>query len=227
VARPAPIESNRRSLILVIAAALAALSLTGALVAVAGRGGGDEAVGKGGEGGPYRGSEPPATIELPDFELPSYRGELVSSERLRGSVVLLTLLDSQCTEACPILASVVARSIDRLRPAERRDVRAVAVTADPAEDTPASVRRFLRSRRAGGRLDYLLGTERNLRPLWRALQLLPSADTGQDTLHSAPLRIYDRNGVWVATLHAGVDLSEDNLLHDIRYAIAASGDSSR
>lgn len=39
--------------------------------------------------------------------------------------------------------------------------------------------------------------------------------------HSAPLRIYDRSGVWVATLHAGVNLSEENLLHDLRAALAA------
>ncbi|MFN2470984.1 MAG: hypothetical protein ABR583_08350 [Gaiellaceae bacterium] len=106
-------------------------------------------------------------------------------------------------------------------------MRALAVTGDPAEDTPVSVRRFLAARRAEGRLDYLLGEERELRPLWTALKLLPSLDTGQDTLHSAPLRIYDREGVWVATLHAGADLSEENLLHDIRAALAAGGETSR
>lgn len=42
---------------------------------------------------------------------------------------------------------------------------------------------------------YLLGEERELPPLWTTLQLLPSLDTGQDTVHSAPLRIYDRDGV--------------------------------
>lgn len=106
-------------------------------------------------------------------------------------------------------------------------MRAVAVSGDPAEDTPASVRRFLAARRAEGRLDYLVGEERELRPLWSALQVLPSLDTGSDTLHSAPLRIYDRDGVWVATLHADADLSEENLLHDIRSALAAGGDTSR
>jgi len=58
------------------------------------------------------------------------------------------------------------------------------------------------------------------RPIWTALQILPSLDSGQDSLHSAPLRIYDRSGTWVATLHAGADLSEENLLHDIRAALA-------
>jgi cytochrome oxidase Cu insertion factor (SCO1/SenC/PrrC family) len=211
--------------LLVLVAGVAGLLLVaGVAVLVNDRGG--DAAGLGG-GGPYRGSEPPAGIMLPGFELPSYRGGRVSAGELQGRVVLLTLLDSQCTEACPILASVIARSVDRLSEEERAQVRALAITGDPAEDTPASVRRFLAARRAQGRLDYLLGEERELRPLWTALQLLPSLDTGRDTLHSAPLRIYDREGIWVATLHAGADLSEENLLHDIRSALAAGGETSR
>jgi cytochrome oxidase Cu insertion factor (SCO1/SenC/PrrC family) len=106
-------------------------------------------------------------------------------------------------------------------------VRALAITSDPAEDTRASVRSFLRRQRADRRLDYLLGSERDLRPLWDALHVLPSLDTGRDAVHSAPLRIYDRSGVWVATLHAGADLSETNLLHDIRVALAAREENEK
>ena len=170
--------------------------------------------------GRYRGSEPPTRLALPVFELESSRGVLVGSRALKGKVVLLTILDSQCEDACPILASVIARTIDRLTSTERRAVRALGISGDPAEDTPAAVNRFLRKRRAVGGLDYLVGTEARLRPVWNALQILPSLDSGKDNLHSAPLRIYDPAGVWVATLHAGVDLSESNLLHDVRVALA-------
>jgi cytochrome oxidase Cu insertion factor (SCO1/SenC/PrrC family) len=226
LAQPAPAESNRRNVILIVAAAIAGLAIVVVVATIAGRGDGSDGAGVPGEG-PYRGSEPPVRITLPAFDLPSYRGGHVAAGELRGRVVLLTLLDSQCTDACPILASVIARTVDRLGAEERQDVRALAVSGDPAEDTPASVRRFLAAQRAEGRLDYLLGGERELRPLWTALQLLPSIDTGRDTVHSAPLRIYDRDGVWVATLHAGADLSEENLLHDIRYALAARSNTSR
>jgi cytochrome oxidase Cu insertion factor (SCO1/SenC/PrrC family) len=216
-------EPDRRRLALLLAAALISLVLIAAYAGSLARGNQRAAH----DEGPYRGSEPPGRILLPAFDLPSYRGGRVSAGALRGRVVLLTLLDSQCTDACPILASVVARTVDQLTASERAQVRAVAVTGDPVEDTPASVRHFLAARRAQGRLDYLIGEERELRPLWKALHVLPSLDTGQDTLHSAPLRIYARDGVWVATLHAGVDLSEENLLHDIRYALGARGETSR
>jgi cytochrome oxidase Cu insertion factor (SCO1/SenC/PrrC family) len=173
--------------------------------------------------GLFRGSEPPAGIALPDFSLRNYDGRLVNSDELRGRVTLLTFLDSQCRESCPLIAWTVARTLDGLTAAEREDVQAVAITTDPAEDTTASVRGFLVRNRAVGRLLYVGGSqpESELGAVWNEFQVLSSLESGQDTLHSAPLRIYDRRGMWVATLHAGADLKEANLAHDIRVALGS------
>lgn len=171
------------------------------------------------DAGPYRGSEPAAVIRLPGFSLRNHDGRLVRSDELRGKVTLLTFLDSQCTEACPILASQIAQGLDRLSAQERPEVVAVAISTDPTEDTPESVRAFLEKQGALGKLLYLVGPEAEMRALWKRFKILSSHESGQDTLHSAPLRIYDRDLVWVATLHAGVDLSPDNLVHDIRVAL--------
>jgi cytochrome oxidase Cu insertion factor (SCO1/SenC/PrrC family) len=159
--------------------------------------------------------------------LRNYDGRRLASNELRGRTVVLTFLDSQCTETCPILASQIGQTIDGLTATERKEVVAVAISTDPGEDTPASVRAFLEKQPALGKLLYLSGPEPVMRPLWKRFQILSSLESGEDTLHSAPVRIYDRNGVWVATLHAGADLTEDNLLHDIRAALAADGDTSR
>lgn len=138
-------------------------------------------------------------------------------------MTVLTFLDSQCTESCPVMAWTVARAIDGLTRAERKDVEAVAISTDPAEDTTASVRGFLARNPGIGRLWYIGGgePERKLRKVWNAFQILSSLESGHDTLHSAPVRIHDRSGSWVATLHAGADLSEANLAHDIRVALGA------
>ena len=92
--------------------------------------------------GQYRGSEPPAGITIRDFSLRNYDGRPVRSTDLAGRVTLLTFLDSQCTESCPVIAWTVARTIDMLMPAERQEVRAVAISTDPAKDTERSVRTF-------------------------------------------------------------------------------------
>lgn len=174
--------------------------------------------------GPYRGSEPPRGIPMPKFSLRDDAGTVIDSRDLRGKVVLLTFLDSHCTDACPIIASQIAQTLSHLTRAERGQVEAVAISSDPVTDTPAAVHRFLAKQHATGDLHYLGAGQplRRLKPVWRAFQILASAETGQHTLHSAPLRIYDRNGIWVSTLHAGADLTPTNLTHDARTALARS-----
>jgi cytochrome oxidase Cu insertion factor (SCO1/SenC/PrrC family) len=210
-----------------LGAGVAAIFVFGALAAalgIASRGNGDAPDGTAAFDAPsegaYRGSEPPGQIELVDFALRDHNGALVRSSSLRGKVVVLTFLDSQCTESCPVIASQIGRAVDLLSPAERRRMFAVAISTDPKEDTAASVRAFLRGNRALGKLHYAGGgePEAKLRATWKRFKILSSLESGEDTLHSAPVRIYD-GGVWVATLHAGVDLTPVNLAHDIRVAL--------
>jgi len=158
---------------------------------------------------------------MSDFTLRNHDGRPIRSVDLHGRVTVLTFLDSQCTESCPGIAWTVARTLDALTRDERRDVVAVAISTDPAEDTRQSVRRFLARSRAVGRLLYVGGgqPETDLREIWSEFKILSSLESGQDALHSAPVRIYDRSGEWVATLHAAADLTEANLAHDIRVAL--------
>lgn len=167
----------------------------------------------------FRGGPPPEGIHLPDFTLREHSGAVTQRDDLRGKVVLVTFLDTQCAEACPVIAGQIGLALELLSPSERSDVVALAISSDPEEDTAASVRSFLRRHRVAGTLHYLVGTESELRPVWDEFHVLPSVDTGDDEIHSAPVRLFDREGVWVATLHAGVDLTPANLAHDIRVAL--------
>src|SRR5687768_4109625 len=109
----------RRRVVLLACVLLSAGMVMGLVLLAAARGDENAA---GADRGPYRGSEPPGRNLLPEFDLPRYDGGRVVSSDLRGRVVLLTVLDAQCKEACPILASVVARSVDRLTKSERTQV---------------------------------------------------------------------------------------------------------
>jgi cytochrome oxidase Cu insertion factor (SCO1/SenC/PrrC family) len=171
--------------------------------------------------GPYRGSEPPVRIRLPDFALRSYRGGVVRGVDLRRGVVVLTFLDTRCREACPIIAAVVAQAFSGLTAEERRRVRAVAITTNPHDDTPRRIEAFLRRHRATGVLDYLVGSEADLERVWKRFYVLSSLESGDASVHSAPVRLY-REGTWVATQHAGADLSASNLARDVRYALRRS-----
>jgi protein SCO1/2 len=210
-----PVKRGVTAAVLLVIAA----GVVGAALGAGARDDGGEAAPVSGSQGPYRGSEPPGEMRLPRFALRDHTGELMRSDDVRGKVVVLTFLDSQCEDACPVIAREIALTVDALTGAERGAVEAIAISTDPAEDTPASVRRFLGRQRAIGRLRFLDGEERELRRLWSALNVLSSLESGKDDLHSAPVRVYDRRGVWVTTQHPGVDLTPRNLAHDIRVAL--------
>jgi protein SCO1 len=167
----------------------------------------------------YRGSLVPPGIVLGQFELRDYTGVRVSRDHLEGKVVLLTFLESRCEEACPIIASQIARAIERLTREERTLVAAIAISTHPTDDTPASVRAFLRAQRAEGKLDYLIGSEQELRPVWQRFGVLSALDSGDADTHSASVHLYDRSGEWVASLHPGIDLTPANLVHDVGVAL--------
>lgn len=167
----------------------------------------------------YRGTVPPAGIRSPGFQLRSYRGSPVRMRELRGRVVLVTFLDTKCTTMCPIIATMLGEAIRQLPGPVRVKTVAVAISVDPKQDTPKDVRRFLRRHHALGTLDFLIGPTRQLRPVWRAFHVLPSADTGNANIHSADVRVFDPRGIWVSTLHVGVDLTSTNVAHDVEVAL--------
>jgi protein SCO1/2 len=171
---------------------------------------------------PYRGSEPPGRNVLPQFELPTYDGRPMSAPALRRRVVVVTFVDTACTESCPIIVTTIARALRRLDRRTRSAVAAVAFSVDPKVDTPSHIRAFLRARHADREVAYVVAPERRMRPVWTAFHVLPAVDTGNADMHSADVRVFDRDGVWVSTLHAGVDLTAANLAHDVRTAFARS-----
>ena len=174
----------------------------------------------------YRGSEPPAVIRMVDFALRDETGRLVRAQELRGKAVVLTFLDTQCEETCPVIAGLVADGLALLPGSLTPSVAAVAISTDPAGDTRASRRTFLRRHGADGKLRYLSGPLATLKRVWKGFLILSSHESGDDEVHSAPVRIYEPGGVWVSTLHVGVDLTPANLAHDLRIALRRGKESA-
>lgn len=198
-------------LALIALAGLLLVGLTAVVIANSSEGGSPSAG--------FIGSTPPGSIAMPSFALRDHDGTTVSSDDLGGKVVVLTFLDTKCEEACPIIAGEVAAAWRLLSTEERRASIAVAISTDPRDDTPASIRAFLRRHRALATFRYLTGPISDMKELWASFQILSSFESGDADTHSAPVRIYSRDGTWLATLHAGADLTPENLAHDVRVAL--------
>jgi protein SCO1 len=140
----------------------------------------------------------------PAVDLPDQSGRMTSLAALRGHVVLLTFLDSRCTNLCPIEGAQLAQ-VQRSLPAARRPV-LVVVSVNPA-DTHASVARFVRQAGWTAPWRWLLGSRATLAPVWRAYHIGvrlshgQAVQTGNTTIrvagsvvHTIALYVIDRTG---------------------------------
>ncbi|MBX5441780.1 MAG: SCO family protein [Solirubrobacteraceae bacterium] len=188
---------------LVACVAAAALAL---LIAAGHRDGTDSAART--RAGEFAGALRPPGIPPQDFSLEDQDGERVSLADHRGEVVVLTFLYSTCEDTCPLTAQQIRGALDQLG----HDVPALAVSVDPANDTPRRAQRFLLQQKLTRRMRFLLGSRAELEPIWKAYGIRPQ---GEGFEHSAYVLLIDRRGR--QRIGFPVDqLTPEGLAHDIR-----------
>lgn len=74
-------------------------------------------------------------VASPDFSLRDQRGTEVSLRALRGRVVVLTFIYTNCPDICPLTLLGFRESFEMLSDSERENVAFVAITVDPERDT--------------------------------------------------------------------------------------------
>ena len=113
--------------------------------------------------------EAPAQLRAatPQFALKDSLGHLVRLSQYRGKAVLLTFIYDHCPDVCPLIVANLHTALLKLGAAASK-VQIVAVSVDPKGDTPATVKAFLAAHQMTGRMEYLIGSFRELAPVWRA-----------------------------------------------------------
>lgn len=145
------------------------------------------------------GAEPEVALPLVPFALTERAGGTVGLEDLRGRVWVAGFVFSRCPSVCPRLAAVMASlQAPLLALPGGEDARLVAVSVDPAHDTPAVLSRWAEGFQADPRRWLFLTGERATiqRLAEEGFRLPVVADAGPDhpILHSQKLSLVDRQG---------------------------------
>ena len=158
----------------------------------------------------------PLDKEAPDFELQDADGGTVGLRDLRGKVVVLYFIYTNCPDVCPLHAERIAEIQKMVNQTPMRDlVRFVMITSDPRRDTPEVMRAY--------------GTAHGLdRENWTFLTSGPDRLTatrelvekfghkftevdGGYQVHSVVTHVIDRDGRWRANFH-GLRFDPTNLV---------------
>jgi protein SCO1/2 len=196
------LNARLRLAITVVIACCAAAIL--AVVVASGSGGSKQLTVQHGFAGALR----PAGIPPADFTLRDQDGRPAALTAYRGRPVIVTFMYSTCKDTCPLMADQIRGALDQLG----QDVPTLAVSVDPAGDTPLNTKTFLARHGLTGRARFLLGTRAQLAPIWKAYGIRPQ--TTSDA-HSAYVLVLDKRGRQRVSFPAS-ELTPEGLAHDVK-----------
>jgi protein SCO1/2 len=155
--------------------------------------------------------QPPAAS--PDFALRDSTGRLVRLSQFRGRAVLLTFIYDHCPDVCPLIVANLHNALLKLGP-QAAKVQIIAVSVDPKGDTPKTVKAFLAAHEMTGRMEYLIGSFKQLAPVWRSygVQVQGTPDS-REVGHSA--FVYGITGSGKRRALYPSNLQPDWIVHDV------------
>ena len=171
-----------------------------------------------------RGNKLPTALvnqSAPRIRLTDAYGKLIDTEKLKGQPYLVTFLYTRCPDICPIIGQEIREALDQLDDGEKNQVSVLAVSVDPEGDTPDTVRRWLKRQHLSANVKYVLGSKKQLEPVWKGYFVLPQTPgRPQASTHTASIWLIDKSGHRRTSFSGGVAVAPADLAHDIRVLIS-------
>jgi protein SCO1/2 len=149
----------------------------------------------------------------PPLTLRNYTGQPVSLSAFRGRAALVTFVYTHCPDWCPLIVANLAAAQRQLG-AQASRVQIIAVTVDPRRDTRSAISTFLAARDATGRMDYLVGTRGQLKPVWKAWGVSVVADRQQLTTGHSDI-VYGITGSGRIAVVYPPNFTPAQIVHDV------------
>ena len=163
------------------------LAVVAALVLLAGCGSGSSSTGTGHHGGTAAAQQLAAAGELsppsaaPPLALRNYLGQPVNIDSYRGKAVFVTFIYTHCPDVCPLITSNLRVALN-LMGKKSSKAQVIAVSVDPTGDTRQAVTKFLAAHEMTGRMQYLVGSPKELAAAWKAWGVGSEREVGHPDL---------------------------------------------
>lgn len=150
----------------------------------------------------------------PPLTLRDSLGHPVNLKQFRGKAVLVTFIYTHCPDVCPLIVGHLHTAQAQLG-SEAGKLQIVAVSTDPGGDTPQTVARFLKVHQMTGRMDYLIGSQKQLQRVWADWYIIAKpAPSGRDLVeHSALIYGVSASGK-ITTLYPA-NFAPQQIVHDV------------
>ncbi len=147
------------------------------------------------------------SLDAFDSTFTDQSGRAVTLASYHGRPMVLAMIYTRCTSACPLLLASLLGFEAKLPPAQRADTWFVLVSLDPAHDAPDTLRAFAQARGLDTRRWRLLTGSREATADLAAILGVKVRDEGNGALaHSSNIYLLDGKGV---IRHALIGLGAD------------------
>jgi protein SCO1/2 len=157
----------------------------------------------------------PTIGPAPDFSLTSQDGAPVALHDLRGKVVALTFIYTECADTCPLLTEKMAQVQEALGSEFGVRIAFVSISVDPQRDTPAVLKRYAESH--GARLSgwsFLTGSPASIRDVIRRYGVFAASASDGEVDHTFLTSLIDAGG-YLRVQYMGVQFDPDELRRDL------------
>lgn len=142
------------------------------------------------------------TPELSIYNLPStwttQDNTQIELEDLRGNVLVMTMIYTSCTTACPQLIAGMRNIESQLSEETKKKVKFISVSIDPETDTPERLKEFADANNLDqDRWIFLRGTPSDTREFATVLAVSYKQISPMQFSHSNIISVFDESGVLV------------------------------
>jgi protein SCO1/2 len=130
-------------------------------------------------------------VAAPQFTLQDQNGAAVSLAQLKGRVVALTFLDTQCLSLCRLQASLIGAVQSDLGASVPLTI--VVISVRPEADTPAAIKTFAEAHGLKSPYAWLTGSRSQLAGVWNDYGITVQPAAG-DLAHSSVIFLVDKRG---------------------------------
>ncbi|MCL5670852.1 MAG: SCO family protein [Acidobacteria bacterium] len=131
----------------------------------------------------------------PGFVLRDQEGRLTSLAQFRGKVVVLTFIDPECTQLCPLTTKSMVDALKILGPAVASQVQLLGINVNSSKTQVSDVAAYTREHELQGRWRFLTGSPAQLKKVWHNYHVYVAKKKGSDdVIHEAIVFIINRSG---------------------------------
>lgn len=130
----------------------------------------------------------------PDFNLIDQFGHPVTLSSLRGREVVLAFIDSRCKTLCPLTAEIMYDARARLGSSATSRVALVAINANPAATSVATVQAWSINHGMLHQWSFLTGSAQQLESVYHSYHVYAQVDSSGQDVHDPATFIIDTQG---------------------------------